>query len=602
MKPPLMKPAASAWPSAVWAVITPHASRECLLAGPSDIPGVWVRADRRLSVPENAIGVVKGLLQNACTVWTPPSKWKPLTWDEIKSTVEPHMTETARVHLEGREFQRELVTLATNRNSLLLQGYPGIGKTLVGLTWALAAPGPCVYVTKASVVGHIKNQIALYTKATVKRLKGETPFDLGDCRAPFTFLLLSWAVLPYWIETLAAIKPVSWVADESENAKNSRRYERLPLTPQIVDEYKAGLRELTKTEKIGEDEEGPFLIRIRNNITGSAMRLARIAKRRLATSATPLADRPRDLYAQADLVDPGSFGKSWKRFGIRYCNLKAGAFGGLDDRGTSNAEELKARLSVLRIRRTYAECKIDLPPITRSVLYLDAEAQVKESAGFLKELKAASRLGPSFVFEARLMQAASRKRKWLVDFIQAEMTARKKLVVFTGRRKEVETLKGLAESAWPKWFASAAVEQRLSTGHLFSGHGGSGHVSEIAASFVQAPAPACLIGTGDAFGQGLDLTGTNTLVFGMLPWTPRGIVQQEGRVGGFRATSPVWYVYPICEGTVEEHVADILIAKLPVAGDLGGNEGLEELASDLKGMDEEKLAESMLTKFESPVT
>ena len=67
---------------------------------------------------------------------------------------------------------------------------------------------------------------------------------------------------------------------------------------------------------------------------------------RLGLTATRLDDgRPRRLWSQLDLLTLGGFSHSYRRFAHRYCDAQPGQYGGLDDRGASNTEELRARCS-----------------------------------------------------------------------------------------------------------------------------------------------------------------------------------------------------------------------------------------------------------------
>ncbi len=75
--------------------------------------------------------------------------------------------------------------------------------------------------------------------------------------------------------------------------------------------------------------------------------------------------------------------------------------------------------------------------------------------------------------------------------------------------------------------------------------------------------PAVLIGTGDAWGESINLQDTDVLYMVMLPWTPKQIRQWEGRVARIGQTRPVLIVYIIAETTVDEDVADNLLGKLP---------------------------------------
>ena len=91
---------------------------------------------------------------------------------------------------------------------------------------------------------------------------------------------------------------------------------------------------------------------------------------------------------------------------------------------------------------------------------------------------------------------------------------------------------------------------------------------------------------------------TDAAFFVMLPYTPGELRQCEGRFCRLGQKRPVTIYYVIAEGTVDEHVADILISKLPAVQKIAEDEELAEAKSVIAGMDNpEELADSILAKL-----
>lgn len=108
-------------------------------------------------------------------------------------------------------------------------------------------------------------------------------------------LCAGWAVIAARRDALLAWGAPTLVVDESHRGKEPSRFQGIPL-PDGRTEY-----------------------RVKPNASGTAMLLGRRAVRVLQLSATPMPDRVRDIYAQADLYDPGGFGRKFRTFADRYC-------------------------------------------------------------------------------------------------------------------------------------------------------------------------------------------------------------------------------------------------------------------------------------------
>jgi len=73
--------------------------------------------------------------------------------------------------------------------------------------------------------------------------------------------------------------------------------------------------------------------------------------------------------------------------------------------------------------------------------------------------------------------------------------------------------------------------------------------------------------------------------FVMLPYTPGQLRQWEGRFHRASTKKPVIIYYVIAEGTIDEHVADILITKLPAVEAIAKDTELGEASDVLAGFD-----------------
>lgn len=524
-----------------------------------EIPGVRF-LHGGLVIPDNAIEVVRPLLPSRAAIFPPTiqgSARAALSW--LRPGVPERLT----------AYQREGLMFALSRpnESAMLVHPTGSGKTLSGIVWALARPGVAVVVTKAAVVGQWASEVTEWSTAQPIILEGRST-DL-DIPVPITteipqFVILSYSILAAWIDRLVTLRPVSVVFDESTKAKAHKRWDA------IVD-----------ADDLGDPSEKPKVkFALKDNVTASAMRLARSATRRLATSATPIQDRVRDLWAQLDLVQPGEWGPFWP-WARRYCAACEGIWGGMEAKGSSNIPELKARLR--RVAHYVAKEVVDaqLPGARRRVNYVRPEDQSRPDS-IAKEIRAAAKRGPSALLEMRLMEAAARKRRVVVEKVAEALASGDKVVVFTGRRIDAERLGAEVEKA----------SREIKDCQVWTAHGGHDPLAreEIRKLYMAKKGPCCLVGTGDSWGEGLNLQDTDLAIFAMLPYTPGQVIQWEGRFTRLGQKRPVLILYYVAQGTVDEHVASILLQKLPAVESLGGSQQAGAIMRDLIGDEEELIA------------
>ena len=178
------------------------------------------------------------------------------------------------------------------------------------------------------------------------------------------------------------------------------------------------------------------------------------------------------------------------------------------------------------------------------------------------------------MFEVMLQEAASRKRKYVVSRVIDALLAGQKVTVFTGRRKDCDKLGEAIEKALRK--ATKGTTLNIPT-HCAHGGTPSEARDEIRKNYMQHSGATVLVGTGHAWGESVNLQDTDLALFVMLPWTPRAVTQWEGRFARLGQKRPVLISYIIAEGTVDEHVADVLLEKLPAVGKIAEDTNVEAI-------------------------
>ena len=472
-------------------------------------------------------------------------------WSErVRSRVKPWV-------LDGflTPYQEEGIQWAVERDGSTFWWACGSGKTVGALVWA--ADGPLnqktVIVTRAPAKRQWQREASQYTNMQLYVLEGQG----GDAiDRNVSAVVLSWEILPYWLQQLRAWvgrNPMSLIWDEVHKGKAWKRKEKCVVN-------------------------GRLTYRWANNRAAACSKLSLLASRRLGLTATPIRDRRGDLWAQLDIVQPGAWGTNWD-FIHKFCDARPGTYGGIDASGISNTEELKARLAEATHVVSYGEMSKHLPPKRRQLVYLPRKDQSRPAA-FKQDMKRAAKRGKAALFEMHLVVASSSKRKWVAETVMDAAQAGQKVCVLTGRRKDCEAL-------------AKSVQGKLKGPKVpvWSGHGGDSlkERERMVAEYADEQGAAVFIGTTDAFGEAIDgLQNTDLVIFSMLPFTPGQVTQAEGRFSRHGSKRNVLIMYVVAEGTVDEHVADLLLEKLEAVETTLDDREAGGVAKTLAGEDDEE--------------
>lgn len=449
------------------------------------------------------------------------------------------------------------------------------GKTVGCLSWAMLDPAPIVFVTKSAARKTIAADVKRFTEASCTIIAGQKPGALPLSRV----YIIGWDTLQYHVEELMKINPGTVVFDEIHRGKSHKRWMALSKKD---DDGK------TQIEGSG-DEKIEF--KLRENMTSAAMQLSRASsvKRRIGATGSAIKDRLRDLWAQLDLIEPWEWGNFYD-FTKRYCQGHAGLMGGFDSSGRAShpyINELLKRLSLSVHMVPYSVTHANLPPKRRQVTYISKADLLKdEGSEARKALAAAANHGTNAMASARLAASAARKRNTLVDAVVDTVGEKSKIVVITGLVAEVGKLRDAIAKKLPQvsmWAASGmtSVKDR----------------DVIREAYMDHPGPCILVGSMGAWGESIQLHDTDVAHIGMLPFTPGEVIQLEGRFTRQGQKRPCLLHYHVAEGTYDEHVAQLLLDKLPAVERITGGGELDGFGKSLAGVEnEEELIAALMAK------
>lgn len=316
-------------------------------------------------------------------------------------------------------------------------------------------------------------------------------------------------------------------------------------------------------------DEGHLLQNESSQRSKAARAIALSTKYRWALTGTPLTNRVRDLWNLVDVVSPGRFGNFFS-FGLRYCDAHKEAVTPTKTvwkfDGKSHLDELNWRLGHFCLRRTASDVKLELPPKTRQMIWVEVPRKARlYGDASPKELR-------------RYLNAAADAKlpdAWAI--IKGHLEQGHKVVAFTYRRDVAE------------WLTNESRESDFATALVHGGvsHARRGKAIEEAKKAVGA---SLLAATIDSCSTGIDLSYADVCVFVELDWKPHALLQGEARLHRFGQANPVLIQYILARGTTDELVANAVVGKLDTFEAVVGTTG-ESLGGDLHGSDEDILEE-----------
>jgi hypothetical protein len=252
----------------------------------------------------------------------------------------------------------------------------GSGKTLGAIMAATAYGGPVLVVAPAKARHVWWSQVQEYTTLKPFRIRPKSDMRkneqtlseyLLECESTkqYPFVIVGAESLSDNLEAIRTVEPEVLILDELHTHGSKKRWRAIPQADGSVSFER---RKTAASERVGSKVD-------RENRAVAAMEVSRLPslQLRIGLTATPLDDgRTRRLWSQLDLLAPGGFSHSYSRFAKRYCDARPGEYGGLDDKGSSNMDELKSRCSWIMHEVPYSESHAALPDTRVQVVYLSS--------------------------------------------------------------------------------------------------------------------------------------------------------------------------------------------------------------------------------------
>jgi SNF2 family DNA or RNA helicase len=329
-------------------------------------------------------------------------------------------------------------------------------------------------------------------------------------------------------------------------------------------------------------DEAHWIRNARSKRGKAAQCVGPLAQRVIALTGTPLANRPSDLWALLTLVDGAWSWGSPLDFRQRYCGATHNGFGWMDGQPTFT-DELQGRLQTRYLRRTIEDAGVELPPLTRTVVYADLEdAEVAEQKAELASvfgglsldevfgmLTAGGKLG-KLVLEALhtlRTRTSAAKIGTTVDYVTSLLQQGESVVLFAWQRETATRLE--------------KTLRKTNTTHLV--HGGLSQATreaEVDAFQRGAFGSAVLVSTIDALKEGVTLTRARHVVMHDLSWVPSDVLQAEARVYRISQKWPTTSAWVLARNSFDTLLAQALLRKGAMQSDMLQFHDTENAARD----------------------
>lgn len=505
-----------------------------------------------------------------------------------------------RLGLDPHPWQFAGVAWAQDRPAVLKTWPCGKGKTLgvmmdmeslgyveLGIRNVIIAPVAAEGTWWREIRRHTGIDPFIHVPASRQRSKDEPLVDWRKrCKANGwpEFHIYGLETLADWREDIEQLGPHTMTVDELHEVANPKAWKAV-AGPDGSIQYE------TKTTSNGNELRSVALM----NLSGLGS-----IERRWGMSATPLGEgRTRRLFTPLYYMWPGGVGYSYYKYSLRYCDRKEDPKTGFPtDKGSSNVGELKERCAWFEHEVTIDEARRGkTADAVMDIFFLEPHALVKEGRFSDQETynQAIRRLGMEVdknpldyegkvrLVEARLAQAASRKRQWVIDEVVRCLRGGEKALVFTTRILEAEV--------WAERIKAVLGQGDMRVdAPVWTCHGGKPDrwIDEtVEDTFPAYDGPCAIVGTMQKIGQSKNgMQHAAVGIAAQLPWQADQLDQAFGRVDRPGGPFTVFKV-PIAVGTYDEVVAGALAKKFSTVGAFMQSGHLSEIVDRLQGIEDD---------------
>ncbi len=334
-------------------------------------------------------------------------------------------------------------------------------------------------------------------------------------------------------------------------------------------------------------DEGHRAGNVRTKTYKALRKITQGSQYRYILTATPLMNRPSELFGILNLIQPGCLG-SYYPFLDRY--TVRNEWGGM--LYPINQDELATKLKRYMIRKSLEEVAPEMPPITIEDIPFDLSE---------KERALYDRLKKELLFEVDQYLIEKIERPMVIQMtlvkmlVLTELTCSLELLGEDKTSSKLDVLKERLEdillngekviifSRFEKMTTILVRELAQYDPLLITGKVTGEDRDEAAQKFQKDDACKLLIST-DAGGEGLNLDAGNIIFHYDLPWSYGKYVQRNGRIKRLTQTKPMMVYNLIARKSMDVYMSKVLHAKAELSNQILGDTpiSMEQIQEMLK--------------------
>ena len=296
----------------------------------------------------------------------------------------------------------------------------------------------------------------------------------------------------------------------------------------------------------------------------------------IATTGTPIENKPIEFYNIISLIKPDLFPEKWA-FKKRYCGLYYDGFGWKDNGATNTTELHQILTETIMIRRLRKEVEKDTPEKVRPLVPIEFDENCRSEYRITSKTLAEmdNSFSNALAEYEHLKQITVQGKmkgviKWIEEFLEE---GNQKLIIFAIHTKVIQILH--------IHFKNISVILDGSTSSRIDKEG-LNERKRVEKEFQTNPQKRLFIGNIQAAGKSICLDAANDVAFVEFSFVPGHHLQAEDRPihmnkkGGY-----IYAWYLIAKDTIEEDIFKVLDKKCKVLGQILDGENVEEKSAQI---------------------